>query len=68
MTGLVRNNMPDDRHAREGQIADEIKNFVPHEFVGIPKAFLVQNRLLAEDYGTQRTTDIASLLAAATEV
>ena len=51
VSGLVCHNVPDDRHAREGEIADEVEDLVPDELILVPEAFFVQHRIPGKGHG-----------------
>ena len=37
MARSIADQMPDERHAQEREIADQIQNFVPYELIGKPE-------------------------------
>src|SRR2546429_435621 len=44
-------DVADDRHPAQGQIADNVENFVPDEFVGEPEWFRVEDPLFRQGNG-----------------
>src|SRR5512135_2065165 len=51
MSGFVRYDMSDDWHTYEREVADEVEDLMPHEFVLVPQTFLVQHCVLTKDHG-----------------
>src|SRR5213592_3512427 len=49
MAGLYCHYMTSDTAPDEREIADDVENFVPDEFVGKTQWFLAENRLAAHD-------------------
>ncbi len=41
VSGFVRHDVADDRHAREGEIPEEVENLVPYELIFVPEPFFI---------------------------
>ena len=51
VAGLVCNNVSEYWAAKKGHIADDINNFMPHEFIIVPQSLFVQNTIFVHADG-----------------
>ena len=62
MTGAMRDDVPDDGMAHQGEVADDIENLVAHELVVEPKR--VEHVGVADDDGVfERAAERQAVLA-----
>ncbi len=51
MARFDRNQVPANGPAQEGQVAYDVQDLVPHEFLGIAQRFAREHRVVADDHG-----------------
>ena len=56
MAGFVDHEMSDHRASQNSQIADEVQDFVPHEFILVPETVFIQNSEIIDDDGVVQRT------------
>lgn len=51
MAAFIDFNMPAERMSQKGQIADQIKDFMPHRFISVAQRGIVHDAILRKDNG-----------------
>src|SRR5207247_9894311 len=62
MTRLHRNDMSANASADERDIADDVENFVPREFIGKTQRFLTQDSIAPNHNGVFQTSSFNQIL------